>query len=92
MEVQNQGSLCGEPYTCRFFTSQIEGEIFKMMVLRDYWELEVVLETRDSGRYLLQATATARQGDSTRNSYPTMSLPSLFLHVTVSAPPPSSPA
>ena len=54
-----------------------------MMVLRDYWELEVVLETRDSGRYLLQATATARQDDSTRNSYSTGSLPSLFLHVTV---------
>ena len=79
----NVESLMKTSYTCRFFTSQIEGEDFKMMVLRDYWELEVVLETRDSGRYLLQATATAGQGDSTRNSYPTGSLPSLFLHVTV---------
>ena len=79
----NVESLMKTSYTCRFITSQIEGEDFKMMVLRDYWELEVVLETRDSGRHLLEATTTARQDVFARNFYPTESLGSLFFPFTV---------
>ena len=57
-----------------------------MMVLRDYWELEDVLETRDSGRHLLEATPTPQQSDnsdSTRKTYPTWSLGTLFCPSTV---------